>query len=111
METILGERSGFFTMPERQEDSRFHRRDAKRVKLLFLWPERSHRKVRPFALFKPLDDRRWHSGEQYLIQPLSPLSINRRIASEREGLGSGCRSIQAVIAASNSGGMRRPRIG
>jgi hypothetical protein len=31
-----------------------------------------------------------------------PISISRRIALERDGLGSGWRSIQAVIAASNS---------
>ena len=36
----------------------------------------------------------------------NPLSINRRMASEREGLGSGWRSIQAVIAASSSSDQR-----
>ena len=41
----------------------------------------------------------------------NPLSISRRIASEREGFGSGWRSIYASILASSSGGMRRPRIG
>jgi hypothetical protein len=41
----------------------------------------------------------------------SPLSINRRIASERDGLGSGWRLIQAVIAASNSSGQRTVRTG
>ena len=40
------------------------------------------------------------------IQPLNPFSISRLIASEREGLGSGWRSIQAVMAASIFAGMR-----
>ena len=46
-------------------------------------------------------------SDEYSAQPcwrsvLSPFSISRRIASDREGLGSGWRSIQAVIAASSS---------
>ena len=40
---------------------------------------------------------------QYLIQLFSPDSINRRIASEREGFGSGWRSIQASSFACSSG--------
>lgn len=43
---------------------------------------------------------------QYLTQPPTPFSTNRRIASDREGFGSGWRSIQASIFASSSGGMR-----
>ena len=42
---------------------------------------------------------------------LSPFSISRRMASDREGFGSPCRSIQASIFASSSGGMRTPRMG
>jgi len=42
---------------------------------------------------------------------LRPSSINRRIASERDGFGSGWRSIHAVISASNSGEMRKVRTG
>lgn len=43
--------------------------------------------------------------------PLSALSSNRLIASERDGFGSGWRSTQAVSFASRSAGMRKPRIG
>lgn len=39
------------------------------------------------------------------------LSNNRLIASDFDGFGSGCASIQASSFASSSGGMRRPRIG
>ena len=37
-----------------------------------------------------------------------PLSIRRLIASARVGFGYGCRSIQAVILAARSAGMRTP---
>jgi len=37
--------------------------------------------------------------------------MSRLIASDREGLGSSCRSIQAVIFASSSTGMRTPFVG
>lgn len=53
---------------------------------------------------------RKNSGSIY-FQVLNPLSINRRIASAREGFGSGCRSIQALSLASSSAGMRTPVMG
>jgi hypothetical protein len=37
--------------------------------------------------------------------------MSRRIASEREGFGSGWRAIHAAIFASSSTGMRRPFVG
>ena len=45
------------------------------------------------------------------VQWCKPRSISRRIASERDGLGSGCRSIQAAIFASSSTGIRTPLVG